>query len=379
MNAKSIKELLIIVTILLICLSSNIYSCTTFCLKNGYQIVYGRNFDFDLGNGFVATNRKNLSKEAFLLPDEKPISWVSKYGSITFNQMGMEFPYEGINEQGLVVAQLSFKATKYPTIDNRKAIHCLQWIQYQLDVSSSINDVIASDTLLRISNRMPVGVHFLVCDKSGNTATIEFLGGKLVCHTGETLPIPLLQNQSYDISYEYLKKFTGFGGDQIIPWKDLNDFQKSNDSLQLIQKNKFVVAANQMKNYDNSKTIIENAFEVLNVVTDNRTQWSSVYDISNMKIHFKNNKHNEVITIDFKDFSFDKNSKSKILDIQSCSTNNILKQFVDYSYELNRKYVLEYYDFMKSQNSMIYAKIPLEYIEMQANYPETITIYKKNH
>jgi choloylglycine hydrolase len=34
--------------------------------------------------------------------DGKTISWISKYGSITFNQYGREFPTGGMNEKGLV-------------------------------------------------------------------------------------------------------------------------------------------------------------------------------------------------------------------------------------------------------------------------------------
>ena len=32
-----------------------------------------------------------------------PASWVSKYGSVTFNQYGRELPTGGMNEAGLVV------------------------------------------------------------------------------------------------------------------------------------------------------------------------------------------------------------------------------------------------------------------------------------
>jgi penicillin V acylase-like amidase (Ntn superfamily) len=233
------------------------------------------------------------------------------------------FPLLSVSvEKGLVVAQMHFRTSKYPPADNRKAIHCLQLMQYQLDVSSTINDVIASDAILRISDEMPVGVHFLVCDKDGNIATIEFIDSKLVCHTGETLSITLLQNQAYDISYEYQKKFKGFGGDQITPRKNGNDIHWSDDSIQLCQNETYMVSANRMKNYDHSKSIIENAFDVLYSVGDNLTLWSSVFDITNMKVHFENNKHNEIITIDFKDFSFEDSAKSKILDIQSCTVHH---------------------------------------------------------
>lgn len=379
MIAKLIKKLPIVLTVLIIGLPAKSFSCTTFCLKYENQIVYGRNFDFPFGAGFIATNRKNLSKVAFLAPNEKPVNWISKYGSITFNQVGMEFPYEGMNEKGLVIAQLFMGGTKYPLVDDRKAINCLQWIQYHLDISSTVFDIINSDSLIRISDNIPIGIHFLVCDKQGNMATIEFINGKMVCHTGKTLPIPLLQNQNYDSSYDYLNNFSGFGGNQNIPWKNINDYQWSDDSIKLCQNKSFVIAANRMKNYDHSKTLIENTFDVLGTVTSNNaTQWSSVFDITNLKIHFKNYRRNEVMTIAFKDFTFENTSKSKILDIQSSSTSNILNQFVDYSTELNGKYAFESAKLMINSN-FIPVKIPEEVIEMQVKYPETIKVVVKQN
>jgi Penicillin V acylase and related amidases len=50
-------------------------------------------------------------------PPEKPIEWISKYGSITFNQSGREFPHGGINEKGLVIEQMWLDEAAYPEMD----------------------------------------------------------------------------------------------------------------------------------------------------------------------------------------------------------------------------------------------------------------------
>jgi choloylglycine hydrolase len=73
-------------------LSNNIYPCTTFCLKADKDIIFGRNLDFSVGLGYVTINKRNVTKTAFIEPPEKQITWTSKYGSITFNQIGREFP-----------------------------------------------------------------------------------------------------------------------------------------------------------------------------------------------------------------------------------------------------------------------------------------------
>ena len=83
--------------------------------------------------------------------DGETISWVSKYGSITFNQYGKEFPTGGMNEKGLVVELMWLDETRYPEPDQRGVLNVLQWIQYQLDNSQTIDEVIASDKKIRIA------------------------------------------------------------------------------------------------------------------------------------------------------------------------------------------------------------------------------------
>src|SRR5688572_19171829 len=163
--------------------------CTTFCIKTGGQLVLGKNFDFHTGVGHVMINKRNIKKLSYDVPPEKRLEWVSKYGSVTFNQMGKEFPYGGINERGLVIELMWLADTKYPEIDNRSGLTELQWIQYQLDNASTVAEIIASDAFLRVSKLSTAPVHFIAADAKGNVATIEYIGGKMVYHTGATLPV----------------------------------------------------------------------------------------------------------------------------------------------------------------------------------------------
>jgi penicillin V acylase-like amidase (Ntn superfamily) len=153
--------------------------CTTFDLVGNGSIVYGRNFDYYAWDGRVMVNRRGLQKNVF--GTGSGLQWVSRYGSLTFNQFGHEFPNGGINEAGLVVEHMMLDGSQYPS-DSRPCLQELQWIQYQLDCSASVADVIASDQLVRIQPGS-TPLHFLVADRTGHCATIEFLGGQMVCHT----------------------------------------------------------------------------------------------------------------------------------------------------------------------------------------------------
>jgi choloylglycine hydrolase len=199
---KKIIALLFILTPI-----SFLYACTTFFINKNGQMVFGRNYDWVTDAGIVCTNLKGLSKISMKTENGETIGWVSKYGSITFNQYGKEFPTGGMNEKGLVVELMWLDETKYPAADNRPAIGVLQWIQYQLDNCITIDEIIETDKKLRVSPTGTTPLHYLVADANGKVATIEFLNGKMVVHKGSDLSFPVLTNNTYDESVKVVKKF----------------------------------------------------------------------------------------------------------------------------------------------------------------------------
>lgn len=128
-------------------------ACTTFLLTKNGQMVFGRNYDWISGSGMVCTNLRGLGKTSMKSEDGPAITWTSKYGSITFNQYGKEFPTGGMNEKGLVVELMWLDGTQYPKEDKRAALSVLQWIQYQLDCSETVEQVIASNEVVSISGK----------------------------------------------------------------------------------------------------------------------------------------------------------------------------------------------------------------------------------
>src|SRR5678815_1447789 len=111
--------------------------CTTFCLTAGDQQIFGRNYDFEIGNGLVLTNRRGAEKVGHEDPRAR---WVSRYGSLTFNQFGRDFPMGGMNEAGLVVELMWLDGTRYPQPDERPALGVLEWIEFQLDTARSVDE-----------------------------------------------------------------------------------------------------------------------------------------------------------------------------------------------------------------------------------------------
>ena len=169
-----------IVTLLVVLGLANISKpCTTFVLQDGEALLFCRNFDWFCDDGLVIVNQRGIAKTAFPVPTGNPVRWVSKHGSITFNQFGREMPCGGINEAGLVVETMVLRDTGYAKPDDRAVISGAQWVQYQLDNSRSVKEVIGTDTTLRVFAipNVSINPHYLICDSSGDVATIEFLNG----------------------------------------------------------------------------------------------------------------------------------------------------------------------------------------------------------
>ena len=121
----------IIVAVLAIAVATAADACTTFCAGG----LFGRNYDFEIGYGHVIVNKRGVSKTS---QTDKPASWTSRFGSITFNQFGRDSATGGMNEKGLVVELMWLDGTRYPAADARSEVGTLEWIQYQLDTASNV-------------------------------------------------------------------------------------------------------------------------------------------------------------------------------------------------------------------------------------------------
>ena len=301
---------------------SVLHACTTFFINKNGQMVFGRNYDWITDAGMVCTNLRGLLKTSMKTENGETISWTSQFGSITFNQYGKEFPTGGMNEKGLVVELMWLDETIYPAADNRPAIGVLQWIQYQLDNCSTIEQVIETDKKLRISPTGTTPLHYLIADEDGNAATIEFLNGKMVVHKGTSLSLPVLTNNIYDESVRSYK----------------NSSTNSNNSLE-----RFGQACSMIQQFNagtNTKPVIDYAFDILaKVAQGDFTKWSIVYDITNKTIQFKTNRFKPVKTVSFSAFDFNCTAAAKAWDMNQPGHGNIDRLFENYTPAINKKIV----------------------------------------
>jgi len=227
-----------------------------------------------------------------------------------------------MNEQGLVVELMWLDGTIYPAAaDKRPSIGVLQWIQYQLDNCTTVEEVIATDPKLRITTT-GTPLHYLIADAKGHAATIEFLKGKMVVHKGDQLPFPVLTNNTYDQSLTSKSKGT---------WSGDNSLERFVTTCNMIQ---------QYKTNPGNRSLTDHAFDILHKVSQgNFTKWSIVYDISNKRILFKTDQVKQLRYLNFSSFDFSCKQTTKTIDINTVLKDDISSKMTDFNSKLNSRII----------------------------------------
>ena len=245
-----------------------------------------------------------------------------------------------------------------PDFADKYVVGGLEWIQYQLDNSSTLAEVIENNKKIRITSDV-VPVHYLICDSLGNVGVVEYIDGELVIHQGDDVSIPVCSNMIYEQSKKALKEFNGFGGQKVIPakWDNIPE----------------IIAIANSKINDYKKTSnnnpIDYSFDILKAVgSSTRTQWSVVFDIKTKSIYFKTLDNKNIRILDFNSFEYSCNNQIQILNIhESNNETELIEQFVnltsDYYFDYKKNLIGLYKENMKG-----FPDIPDEVIRLEVEY-----------
>ena len=303
-------------------LVDGLHACSTFCVHLGGRRFFGRNYDFEIGDGMVIVNPAGLRKKG--QQPEGP-AWRARFGSITFNQFGRDNPMGGMNERALVVELLWMEGTQYPAADRRQALGVLEWIQFQLDTAASVQEVLDSDRRVRIRGDVPL--HYLVSDAKGRAAAVEFVDGRLVAHTDDSLPVRVLTNSRYKESLAYLMKRNG-----RPPVGSGSNERFARAALGLDKLTAVPIA-----------DPVPALFDLLDDVAQTSTRWSIVYDQTNRVVHFRTDVHRPLrhLAMDALDFSCA--SGARLLDIDTRITGDVSPKLKPYTTAANLAFISRTY------------------------------------
>jgi choloylglycine hydrolase len=140
---------------------------------------------------------------------DNPAKWTSKYGSLVTTIYGIGTA-DGVNERGLGAHMLYLTATDFGPRDTSKpGLQAGLWAQYALDNAATVTEALAvleNVQLVMVEARgSKASVHLALEDASGDSAIIEYIGGKPVIHHGSEYRI-MTNDPAYDEQLALLKQ-----------------------------------------------------------------------------------------------------------------------------------------------------------------------------
>lgn len=335
--------------------------CTTFKLQNSEKITLAQGYDFYYGHGLVIVNKRGIKKVALcdsltkqnVYDDSlKTPRWISKYGSITFNQFAREIPTCGMNEAGLAIASMWHDTEDFNKRKADDSITELQWIQYQLDCYATVSEVI--DNLSEVSVKVEMyPMHYNICDRKGNNAIVEFKKGKLhVYHSFENYAC---SNAGIEDSIKYAQKHQGIDPNNIPIDEPILD--RASKALHMTK---------EFNDSTDSRDAISNSFNILDAVSlqvgfkalfkwigkripPSQTFWQIVFDLSESKIHFKTKGNRRIRSITISEFDYSNKSDVKVLDIEGDFESDVTKMFHSYKRSDNDRIIKKSFKPMKDE------------------------------
>lgn len=302
------------------------HACTTAGFESASGKCFAQNYDWMVDSGLVMVNKRGVGKQGFRSPN--PAKWVSKYGSVTFNQYGADLPTGGMNEKGLAYGIMWLEETRYEPADDRASLSVLQWAQYQLDNCATVAEVREQVARVRVegeSSGAPVHYHF--SDALGESLIVEFVGGKAVLRGGADLPARVLSNDTYESCEAALRQSTHDAGGGL---------PQGRGSVA-----RFIRAASMVRN-PSTEAAQAAGFRILDEVAQGDfTKWSIVYEQEKGRITWKTLRAPEPKSIDLSGLDFSCGMPGGILDMNAPLTGDVTAKLAPFSIEANRALIGE--------------------------------------
>jgi penicillin V acylase-like amidase (Ntn superfamily) len=139
---------------------------------------------------------------------DNPLRWKSRYGSLVTTVYGIGTA-DGLNERGLSAHMLYLTSTDFgPRDPSKPALQAGLWAQYVLDNAASVTEalkLLEDVQLVMVEARgSKATVHLALEDASGDSAIIEYIGGKQKVHHGHEYRI-MTNDPPYDEQLALLK------------------------------------------------------------------------------------------------------------------------------------------------------------------------------
>lgn len=189
---------------------------------NGQAMVVGRTMDLFMSDNAALVQRSpGMTAGGFQgVNDANTKRWQVRFGSVGVLSLGTVLS-DGLNERGLNANLLYLDGSRYETrLGDRSGVSNLSMVAYVLDNFATVQEALAGLRQVQVvSDRLlnrAWGLHLSLADRSGDSAVVEFIDGRMVVHRGAETAV-MTNEPPLDWQLRNLKRYKPFGGSLALP------------------------------------------------------------------------------------------------------------------------------------------------------------------
>ncbi len=289
------------------------------------DVITARSMDWkvDVQTNLYAFPR-GMSRDGQAGPNS--IKWTSKYGSVVATGYDVSTT-DGMNEAGLAVNLLWLVESEYPAFGkgSKPGLTIAAWGQYVLDNFATVAEAVAAlekEPFTVITDKVPgedrlTTLHLSMSDASGDSAIVEYIGGKQVIHHDRKYQV-MTNSPTFDEQLALNAYWRQIGGTVMLPGTNRasDRFARASFYVNAIPKSEDPVVA-----LASMFSVIRNASVPYGITTPDQpnissTRWRTVADHKRKLYFFESALTPNTFWVDLNKLDFSRETgKVKRLDL----------------------------------------------------------------
>ena len=256
------------------------------------------------------------------------LQWTSRFGSVGVSFYGVA-TVDGMNEKGLVANVLYLAESDYgKSVAGRPDTSIGGWAQYVLDSYATVAEAVAAlekEPFTVVAPILPNGEpgtgHLAISDPTGDSAILEYIGGKLKIHHGREYQV-MTNSPKFDEQLALTAYWKEIGGDTMLPGtvRASDRFVRASYYINAIPKD--LTGARAIASVF---SVIRNASAPLGITTPGKpnissTIWRTLYDAKNRTLYFDSATSPTVFWVPLEKVNLDPGAPVKRLPLKGGET-----------------------------------------------------------
>ena len=245
--------------------STTEWSCSLFAaLGDINNMIYGRNFDWEYSPALILFTNPPDGYASISMVDIAYLGFGSgRADNLTELPIGdrrallnaINLPFDGMNEHGLVVGMAAVPPGQMAANPEKETIGSLMVMRKILDHARSVDEAVDIIESYNIDMQYGPPIHYLIAAPSGRSVLVEFINGKMV----------VIDNEN--------------------PWHLATTYLRASDDDSLEGICWRYDTINRGLSEADGQINMQEAFDLLDTVSQDITQWSIVYSMSTRELH----------------------------------------------------------------------------------------------